>query len=153
MTFPVWTDQTLQYLRERKIKSEEKALEALDRIKDTNIQLSQTTNPIHKAMHFRNVMKAHEDLEYSGYNTYNKMSLEQRDMIHLSGGLHLCSSGSSAWTKKDNGWFGGNNHVSLGSASVSQGEREEQEKKILTERELESVAFDGLRRRSRRENE
>jgi len=133
------------------MKSEEKALEALDRIKDTNIQLSQTTNPIHKVVHFRNVMKAHEDLEYSGYHTYTKMSLEQRDMIHLSGGLHLCTSGS-VWTKEDNGWFGGNNHVSLGSASVSQGEREEQEKKevVLTERELKSVAFDGLRPRTRK---
>ena len=86
--------------------------------------------------------KAHEEIDYSGYRSYNAMPLE-RDMISLKNGLHLCSLGT-VWTKKD-GFFGGD-HVLLGTASAMAGVREElMEKKAVTERELKAVAFDGLR--------
>lgn len=103
------------------------------------------------SFHFRFVLslprchpacKAHEEIDYSGYRSYNAMPLE-RDMITLKNGLHLCSLGT-VWTKKD-GFFGGD-HVLLGTASAMAGVREElNEKKAVTERELKAVAFDGLR--------
>lgn len=141
MTFPVWTQDTLQELRQRKVKAEEKAVEAMDRLKDETRMMAETDNPLMKALHFRNCCKAHEDLDYSGHRSYQKMPLE-KDMVNLKDGLHLCSLGT-VWTKKD-AFFGGE-HVLLGSATASPGDRELKEKKVLTERELKLVAFDGLR--------
>lgn len=64
-------------------------------------------------------------------------------MIALKDGLHLCPLGT-VWTKKD-GFFGGD-HVLLGTAAAMVGVREELvAKKAVTERELKTVAFDGLR--------
>lgn len=142
VTFPVWTQDTLQDLRGRKVKAEEKAMEAMDRVKIERVKMEESTNPLMKAMHFRNACKAHEEFDYSGYRSYQSMPLEH-DMISLKNGLHMCSIGT-VWTKKD-GFFGGE-QVLLGSASASAGDRGElNEKKVVTERELKSVAFDGLR--------
>lgn len=55
------------------------------------------TNPLMKALHFRNACKAHEDLDYSGYRSYQAMPID-KDMISLKDGLHLCSLGT-VWTK------------------------------------------------------
>lgn len=133
---------TLQDLRGRKAKAEEKAMEAMDRLKIENVKMEESTNLINKALHFRNACKASEEFDYSGYRSYQSMPLE-RDMISLKNGLHMCSIGT-VWTKKD-GFFGGE-HVLLGSASAAAGDRGElNEKKVVTERELKSVAFDGLR--------
>ncbi|KAL7450559.1 hypothetical protein ACHAWC_002458 [Mediolabrus comicus] len=68
-----------------------------------------------KAIHFRNACKAHEDLDYSGYRSYQKMPLE-REMIHLEDGLHLSTQGR-VWTQKE-GFFGGENAL-LGVAHAS----------------------------------
>lgn len=142
VTFPVWTQESLKELRERKVKAEEKAVEALDRLNDATRMMEEESNPLMKALHFRNACKAHEDLDYSGYRSYQSMPLE-REIVNLKNGLHLCSLGT-VWTKKD-GFFGGD-HVLLGSATASKGEREDlNEKKVVSERELKSVAFDGLR--------
>ena len=87
--------------------------------------------------------KAHEDIDYSGYKSYNAMPL-QRDMVKLKTGLFLCSLGT-VWTKTDK-LFGSSDHVLLGSAHVMAGDREELiEKKIVTERDLKSIAFENLR--------
>jgi hypothetical protein len=141
ITFPMWTSGSLQDLRERKAKAEEKAGEAMDRLKEETRLMEETSNPLMKAMHFRNACKAHEDIDYSGYRSYQSMPLE-REMVNLRNGLHLASLGT-VWTKKE-GFFG--EHVLLGSASVSAAAHEElSEKKPVTERELKPTAFDGLR--------
>jgi len=142
VTFPVWTQESLEDLRERKVKSEERGLEAMDRLEDEKRLMAETSNPLMKALHFRKACQAHEELDYSGHTNYQKMPLE-RDMIKLKDGLHLCSLGT-VWTKT--GGFLGGNHVLLGSATASPGDRAElTEKQVLTERELKLVAFDGLR--------
>lgn len=142
LTFPVWTQETLQDLRQRKAKAEEIAVECMERLKEETRMMEETNNPLMKAMHFRNACKAHEEIDYSGYRSFNAMPLE-RHMITLKNGLHLCSLGT-VWTKKD-GFFGGD-HVLLGTASATAGVRKELiEKKAVTERELKAVAFDGLR--------
>ncbi len=79
-------------------QAEEKATEALDRVKDANVALGKSSNLLREVMVLRDAIKAHEDLEYSGYKMYNRMPLE-RDMIELSGGLYLCSAGT-IWLKK-----------------------------------------------------
>jgi len=143
VTFPVWTEESLQELRERKVKAEEKAVEAMDRLRDETRMMGETSNPLMKAMHFRNACKAHEDIDYSGYRSYNAMPL-QRDMVNMKTGLFLCSLGT-VWTKTDK-LFGSSEQVLLGSAFVMAGDREELiEKKIVTERQLKSVAFENLR--------
>ena len=114
LTFPLWTQESLEDLRTRKAKAEEIAIEALERHENEVRMMQETNNPLMKALHFRNACKAHEDLDYSGYRSYQKMPLE-RDMIHLSGGLHLCTLGT-VWTKKE-GWF--QDHVLLGSARAT----------------------------------
>jgi hypothetical protein len=142
LTFPLWTSDSLRDLRERKAKAEEKAVEAMDRQKEEIRKMQEAGNLISKALHFRNACKANEDLDYSGFRTYNAMNLD-KDMIPLKGDLHLCSLGT-VWTKKD--WlFGGSDHVLLGTASVACGKKELEGNKVSTERELKSVAFDGLR--------
>ena len=141
-TVPVWTEESLQDLRERKLVAEEKAVEAMERLKDETRKMAETSNLLTKALHFRSACKAHEDIEYSGYHAYKSMPL-QRDMVSLKNGLHLCSIGT-VWTKT--GKFFGTNHVLLGSACVMAGDREELvEKKIITEHEPKFVAYDGLR--------
>ena len=86
LTFPLWTSETLEDLKQRKAKAEEIATEALERHENEVRKMQETTNPLMKALHFRNACKAHEDLDYSGYRSYQKMPLE-RDMIHLHGDL------------------------------------------------------------------
>ena len=142
VTFPVWTTDSLKDLRERKTKAEEVAIQAIQRQEDELRMMKETNNPLMKALHFRNACKAQEDLDYSGHRSYSSMPLD-RDMIQLNAGLHLCSLGT-VWKKRDS-FFGGD-HVLLGLASASAGLREElMEKKSLSERELKSVAYDGLR--------
>jgi len=132
LTFPIWTQETLDDLRERKVKAEETATEAIDRLKDETRKMGESTNLLTKALHWHSAMKAHEDIEYSGHRNYQKMPIG-RDMIGLKGHLHLCSLGT-VWMKKD-GMFG--EQVLLGSATASPGEGGKlTEKKALTEREL-----------------
>lgn len=144
ITFPVWTAETLQDLRERKAVAEKTAMEAIDRQKEEYAKMQQTGNLLAKAMHFRNCCKAAEDLDYSGYRSYTNMNLDV-ETVPLKGDLHLCGLGT-VWTKKDGGMFGANEQVLLGTASVAVGKKEDlEEKKAVTKRELKSVAFDGLR--------
>jgi hypothetical protein len=143
VTFPVWTSESLQELRDRKALAEEKAMEAFDRQKEEVAKMQQTGNLLAKAMHFRNACKAAEDIDYSGYRSYQGMNLDM-NTVPLDGDLHLCSLGT-VWTKKD-GMFGADEQVLLGTASVAAGKKEDlEEKKAVSERELKSVAFDGLR--------
>jgi hypothetical protein len=143
VTFPVWTSKSLQDLRDRKAVAEKKAIEAMDRQQEELRKMQETGNLIAKALHFRNACKANEDFDYSGYRGYESMNLD-RDMIPLKGDLHLCSLGT-VWTKKE-GLFGSNEQVLLGTASVAPGRMEELEaKKVVSERELKTVAYDGLR--------
>lgn len=69
--FPVWTSDSLQDLRERKAKAEAKAAEAMDRFRDETQMMEEESNPLLKAMHFHNAWKACEDLDYSGFRSYN----------------------------------------------------------------------------------
>ena len=117
-------------------------MEALDRLRDATRKMEEESNPLMKAWHFRSACKASEDLDYSGHRNYQSMPLD-RDMINLKNGLHLCSLGT-VWTKKDA--FFGAEHILLGSATASEGDRGElTQKKVVSERELKTVAFDGLR--------
>ena len=143
ITFPVWTSKTLQDLRIRKAAAEEVAMTAYDRQKAEVAKMETTGNLIAKAMHFRNACKAAEDIDYSGYRSYSVMNLHG-NTVPLEGDLHLCGLGT-VWTKKDS-IFGANEQILLGTASVALGKKEElKEKKVVTERELKRVAFDGLR--------
>jgi len=137
LTFPLWTSESLQDLRERKAKAEEKAVEAIERHESEVRMMQETNNPLMKALHFRNACKAHEDLDYSGYRSYQKMPLE-RDMIHLEDNIHLCSLGT-IWTKKE-GWFG--DHVLLGSARVTDGRDDLATMVSNTDRKLEPARND-----------
>lgn len=67
LTFPLWTSESIDDLRERKAKAEEKAVEAIERHESEVRMMQETNNPLMKALHFRNACKAHEDLDYSGY--------------------------------------------------------------------------------------
>lgn len=138
VTFPVWTEDSLQDLRKRKVIAEEKAVEAMDRLKDETRMMGETSNLLMKALHFRNACKAHEDIDYSGYKSYKAMPLQQ-DMVSMKNGLHLCSTGT-VWTKTDK--LFGTDHVLLGSASVMAGDRGG-----LVEKKqgLKLAAYDGRR--------
>ena len=135
LTFPLWTAASLQDLRERKTRAEDVAAEAIERHNNEVRLMQETNNLLMKALHFRNACKAHEDLDFSGYRSYQKMPLES-EMIQLESDLHLCSVGT-IWTKKD-GFFG--DHVLLGSARVSEGVRGELVKKSrFTNEQLENL--------------
>lgn len=142
VTFPLWTSESLQDLRKRKAKAEERATEALDRLKEAGRKMEAESNPLKKALYFRDACKAHEEIDYSGHRLYSAMPLD-KDMIKMKEGLHLCSLGT-VWTKT--GGFLGGDQVLLGSAKVSKSDVEDLvERKVVTERELKTVAFDGLR--------
>merc|ERR1711862_1035221 len=114
-TFPVWSSESLKDLRERKEKAEEKAVEAMDRLKEHTKQMEQTGNFLMKALHFRQACKAHEDIDYSGYSAYKSMPLE-RDMIRVNS-LNICSLGT-VWTKTKGESFFGGKQILLGSAAL-----------------------------------
>jgi hypothetical protein len=131
ITFPVWTSETLQDLRDRKAVAEKTAKEALDRQRDEMAKMQQTNNLLAKAMHFRNCCKAAEDIDFSGYRSYQVMNLDVAT-VPLESDLHLCSLGT-VWTKKD-GMFGASDQILLGTALVAAGKRDEMEqKKIVAE--------------------
>lgn len=141
ISFPVWTSESLQLLKERKAVAEEKAMDAMDRQKDEMYKMQQTGNLLEKALHFRNACKAAEDIDYSGYRSYSSMNLDMKT-VPLKGGLHLCGLGT-VWTKKD-GIFS-DEQVLLGTAIAALGKDDTKEKEAVSERERKSVAFDGIR--------
>lgn len=61
-------------------------------------------------------------------------------MIHLEAGIHLCSLGT-IWTKKE-GWLA--DHILLGSATVSEGMRDDLDKIISIEKGKEPAALNDL---------
>jgi len=136
ISFPVWTSESLQLLKERKAVAEEKAMEAMDRQKDEMFKMQQTGNLLEKALHFRNACKAAEDIDYSGYRSYSSMNLDMKT-VPLEGGLHLCGLGT-VWTKKD-GMFS-NQQVLLGTATAALGKDDTEEKKAGSDRELKSLS-------------
>lgn len=143
LTFPIWTQESLQHLRERAAKAGERAVEAMDRLEEEKRMMEDTPNLLLKALHFRNACKAAEDLDYTGHRQYQAMPLD-RDMIALEDDLHLCSLGT-VWTKGTEGFFGAD-HVLLGSARASAGERVTlTDKKVLVERKPRLAALEGLR--------
>jgi hypothetical protein len=73
-TFPVWTEESLQELRERKVKAEEKAVEAMDRLRDETRMMGETSNPLMKAMHFRNGAFANIFIEIHNNSSYDLIS-------------------------------------------------------------------------------
>lgn len=136
ITFPVWTTETLQDLRGRKAVAEKTAMEAYDRQKEEMAKMQQTNNLLAKAMHFRNCCKAAEDIDYSGYRSYQVMNLDV-DTVPLEGDLHLCSLGT-VWTKKD-GMFGANEQILLGTASVAPGKRDDSEQKNIVSEPMHKI--------------
>lgn len=120
LTFPVWTQETLQELRDTKAEVGERAAEMIDRFEKEKRLMADTPNLLMKALHFRNACKAAEDLDYSGHRQYQAMPV-QRDMIALAGDLRLCTLGT-VWTKGSAGLLG-SDHILLGSAVAKAGER------------------------------
>ncbi len=76
LTFPLWTSDSLNELRERKAKAEERATDAIERHEKEVRLMQETNNPLMKAMHFRNACKAHEDLDYSGYRVSDVLHVD-----------------------------------------------------------------------------
>ena len=143
ITFPVWTDESLKDLKERKEKAQEVADEALERLASETLKMEQEKNPLMKALHFRNACKAHEDLDYSGYRSYSNMPLES-DMIEMNG-LSVCSLGT-IWTKKSDGigFFGGADQELVGAATATIGDLRDlvEMKKEVTR--VKPTTYDGL---------
>eukprot|EP00566_Odontella_aurita_P020192 CAMPEP_0113547924 /NCGR_PEP_ID=MMETSP0015_2-20120614/12619_1 /TAXON_ID=2838 /ORGANISM="Odontella" /LENGTH=297 /DNA_ID=CAMNT_0000448519 /DNA_START=246 /DNA_END=1139 /DNA_ORIENTATION=- /assembly_acc=CAM_ASM_000160 len=114
VSFPVWIAESLVEHQARKADVTKRAEGHSEEMKDHLVKMRETSNPIMKALHFRNAAAAHERLEYSGHRSAAEIP-DEADVAPIGGGLLVCREGT-VWTK--NGSFMGGNHLLLGRATV-----------------------------------
>eukprot|EP00568_Trieres_chinensis_P008576 CAMPEP_0183298078 /NCGR_PEP_ID=MMETSP0160_2-20130417/5199_1 /TAXON_ID=2839 ORGANISM="Odontella Sinensis, Strain Grunow 1884" /NCGR_SAMPLE_ID=MMETSP0160_2 /ASSEMBLY_ACC=CAM_ASM_000250 /LENGTH=294 /DNA_ID=CAMNT_0025460029 /DNA_START=162 /DNA_END=1046 /DNA_ORIENTATION=+ len=114
LTFPVFPRLELKERQEKKahiMKKAEKFLEEKDR--QTQLMI-ETSNPLMKALHYRNACAAMEEYDYSGARSAAAIP-DDNDVAPIMGDLVICLKGT-VWTK--DGSFLRGNHALLGVATV-----------------------------------
>mmetsp|Transcript_21352 Transcript_21352/g.26404 ORF Transcript_21352/g.26404 Transcript_21352/m.26404 type:complete len:288 (+) Transcript_21352:80-943(+) len=114
LSFPLWTAESLAENRSRKKEAEE-TLSKHERDKEEAMaKMSETNNPLMKALHYRNGFAAAEKMAISSqYNSMIEQVPEDSDVFPIGRDLLMCTKGT-VWTKND-GFFGGD-HILLGYA-------------------------------------
>eukprot|EP00586_Coscinodiscus_wailesii_P006251 CAMPEP_0172482140 /NCGR_PEP_ID=MMETSP1066-20121228/8396_1 /TAXON_ID=671091 /ORGANISM="Coscinodiscus wailesii, Strain CCMP2513" /LENGTH=287 /DNA_ID=CAMNT_0013245043 /DNA_START=78 /DNA_END=941 /DNA_ORIENTATION=+ len=114
ISFPLWTAESLVTEQARKKEAKE-VLSKYEREKDDAMaKMSETHNPLMKALHYRSAFAAAEKMAISSqYNSMIEQVPEDSDVIPIGHDLLMCTKGT-VWTKKD-GFFGGD-HILLGYA-------------------------------------
>eukprot|EP00591_Stephanopyxis_turris_P011095 CAMPEP_0195517362 /NCGR_PEP_ID=MMETSP0794_2-20130614/10555_1 /TAXON_ID=515487 /ORGANISM="Stephanopyxis turris, Strain CCMP 815" /LENGTH=266 /DNA_ID=CAMNT_0040646153 /DNA_START=91 /DNA_END=891 /DNA_ORIENTATION=+ len=115
MSFPVWTVEGLIEKQKYKQLMEEKAVNFLEEKENELLKMKTTSNPILKALHYRNAAESVEKYYCLGMNRVAEIPSDN-DVVPIQGNLMLCRKGT-IWTKDDKALFG--EHVLLGVASIS----------------------------------
>ena len=116
ISFPLWTAESLVQNQARK-KEAKDVLSKYERDKDDAMaKMSETNNPLMKALHYRNAFAAAEKMSLSSeYNSMIKLVPEDSDVVPIGRDLLMCTKGT-VWTKNE-GFFGGD-HILLGYATA-----------------------------------
>jgi hypothetical protein len=116
LSLPVWTRDGLtekQTLKAEKIaEAEQHKIDQADDI----AKMQATTNPLMKALHYRNALAASEKIMMSGVKGLVESVPENEDVMPIGDGLVMCTKGT-VWTK--GGSFLREEHVLLGVANAS----------------------------------
>ncbi|CAJ1966806.1 unnamed protein product [Cylindrotheca closterium] len=113
LTFPIWNQEGLDYAREQKADVMERAEAALKEKDDEMHKISETNNPLMKALHYRNA--------YAAVERYSLMPVKRMEMVpgddevlKLRNDLFLTTKGL-IWTKV----LPAGRQVLLGTATIS----------------------------------
>ena len=79
--------------------------------------MKETTNPLMKALHFRNAAAANEKLSLTKNDRYKLVPMTGEDTIEVGDGLLLCNKGT-VWKKGGQAFLGTTEHVLLGCAVI-----------------------------------
>lgn len=111
LSLPVWTRDGLT---DKQVYKAEKIAEAEQHKIDQDgdiAKMQATTNPLMKALHYRNALAASEKIMMSGVKGLVQSVPDNEDVMPIGGDLVMCTKGT-VWTK--NGNFLGEEHVLLG---------------------------------------
>lgn len=116
VSLPVWNRAGLtkqQTYKAKKLKEAEQHKIDQD---DEIAKMQETSNPLMKALHYRNAVAATEKLSMSGVNTFLTSIPSDDEVMPINNDLLLCTKGT-VWTKT--GSFLGKEHLLLGVANAS----------------------------------
>ena len=116
LSFPVWTKEGLEQQQERRREIEARVKLHEDAKKEAFGKMDETSNPIMKALHFRNAAEATERLSYVNQDAIAQIPLDE-DVIALRDGVFITTEGT-VWTKDADNMFGGAQHTLLGTVTI-----------------------------------
>jgi hypothetical protein len=118
LSIPVWTKQGLKEQQERRREIEARVKLHQDAKKEAYDKMAETSNPIMKALHFRNAAEATEQLSYWYINQdrISQVPLDE-DVLALRDDIFITTKGT-VWTKGADNLFGGGQHSLLGTVTI-----------------------------------
>eukprot|EP00591_Stephanopyxis_turris_P006494 CAMPEP_0195507714 /NCGR_PEP_ID=MMETSP0794_2-20130614/1108_1 /TAXON_ID=515487 /ORGANISM="Stephanopyxis turris, Strain CCMP 815" /LENGTH=145 /DNA_ID=CAMNT_0040634489 /DNA_START=450 /DNA_END=884 /DNA_ORIENTATION=- len=93
VSFPVWTAEGLAEKQNHKQLVEEKAKTLLEEKEDQFLKMKTTSNPILKALHFRNANQSDEKYHNLELDRVSEIPSDD-DVVPIQGNLALCSEGT-----------------------------------------------------------
>jgi hypothetical protein len=116
LSLPIWTRDGLaekQALKAEKIaEAEQYKIEQADDI----AKMQATSNPLMKALHYRNAVSAYEKMSMSGVKGLMESVPDSEDVMPIGNDLLMCTKGT-VWTKDGSSFFG-KEHILLGVANA-----------------------------------
>lgn len=116
MSFPVWTREGLDEQQEYRRKIEAKARLFQSAKKEAYKAMDATSNPIMKALHFREAAEASEKLSYVPTNSITEIPMDD-DVVSLGKDNLLIIKQGTVWNK-DQAMFGNDQHTLLGTVTI-----------------------------------
>mmetsp|Transcript_25637 Transcript_25637/g.39413 ORF Transcript_25637/g.39413 Transcript_25637/m.39413 type:complete len:299 (-) Transcript_25637:371-1267(-) len=123
ISFPVWTRQALTESQKKKEDVHAKVQQYMQDRDDEFAKMQETSNPLMKALHYRNAAEAVEKYQLTGWSSYKSIP-SNADVISIGGegGDLVITKQGTIWTKGGATFLNSDgNHVLLGTAIVSPG--------------------------------
>eukprot|EP00551_Chaetoceros_affinis_P000716 CAMPEP_0203647426 /NCGR_PEP_ID=MMETSP0088-20131115/15759_1 /ASSEMBLY_ACC=CAM_ASM_001087 /TAXON_ID=426623 /ORGANISM="Chaetoceros affinis, Strain CCMP159" /LENGTH=296 /DNA_ID=CAMNT_0050505059 /DNA_START=81 /DNA_END=971 /DNA_ORIENTATION=- len=97
LNFRVWTPKGLHTARNEKMAYERSLAKHVEAQKDAIDKMNATSNPIMKAVHFRNAAAANEMISVTHTNRFQTVPMEDDDVVTIGDGLLVAKQGT-IWT-------------------------------------------------------
>lgn len=118
ITFPVFTKEGLREAQAEKQKIMDRAQALLDESEEHYQKMNDTTNPLMKALHFRNAYAIKERHMLTMDNEQQrlvKMIPQDKDVVRIADNLYVTNKGT-VWSKEKGMMIGPDRHFLLGTA-------------------------------------
>lgn len=116
LSLPVWTKEGLEAQQKRRREVEARVKLHEDAKKEAYEKMDGTSNPIMKALHFRNAAEATEKLSFVDTEIIAQIPMDE-DVMALGNGLLVTTEGT-VWTKEADNMFGNPQHTLLGTVTI-----------------------------------